>query len=258
MQIVIPMAGRGARFEEKGYTFPKPLIEIAGRSMIELVLENLTPPANSPFTFICRKEHLTRFYLGDVIRMLSPGCEIIPVETDTAGALCSVLLAIDQIDPEGELLIANGDQYIDSSLRPFYERCREPGTDGCVLTFRATHPRWSFVRTDTKGKVTAVAEKRPISNQATVGLYYFRKGKDLLEGAERMILKGLRTSGQFFVCPVYNEMILAGRRITTERLPDGAMHSMGTPEDVEEFRRLVDLRTMKSVNGEEGENEDFL
>ena len=238
LQIVIPMAGKASRFAERGLTFPKPLLEIGSRSMIELVLENLAPPQPSQFTFICRKEHVTQFHIGDMLRLLTPGCRIMALENETAGALCSVLLAQDQLDLDAELLVANGDQYIFGGLASFYEACRQPGIDGCILTFGATHPRWSFAKTDAAGHVTAVAEKRPISKQATVGLYYFRRARDLIEGAERMILKGLTTSGQFFVCPVYNELILAGKTITTHHLPDGAMHSLGTPEDVDVFLKL--------------------
>ena len=235
LQIIVPLGGKATRFQERGFTFPKPLIEIGNRSMIEVVLENLAPPAPNRFTFVCRKEHLTQFYLGDMLRLLAPGCEIITLEQDTAGALCSVLLAIDRLQPDEEVLVANGDQFITTGLAPFYQACRAPDIDGCILTFTATHPRWSFVRTDAQGRVTAVAEKRPISKQATVGLYYFRRARDLIAGAERMIVKGLTTSGQFFVCPVYNELILGGKRITTHHLPDGAMHSLGTPEDLDLF-----------------------
>jgi NDP-sugar pyrophosphorylase family protein len=235
LQIVVPLGGKAARFQERGYTFPKPLIEIGSQSMIEVVLGNLAPPTPNQFTFVCRKEHLTKFFLGDMLRLIAPGCRIIPLEQDTAGALCSVLLGIDELKPDEELLIANGDQFVSAGLAPFYQACRKPGIDGCILTFTATHPRWSFVKTGAAGRVIATAEKKPISKQATVGIYYFRRARDLIEGAERLIVKGLTTSGQFFVCPVYNEMILAGKKITTHHLPDGAMHSLGTPEDVEMF-----------------------
>jgi NDP-sugar pyrophosphorylase family protein len=235
MQIIIPLAGKAARFQERGHTFPKPLFEIGNRSMIEVVLENLSPPPPAQCTFICRKEHLSQFYLDDMLRLLAPGCRVISLENETAGALCSVLLAMDQLDLDEELLIANGDQFIAGSLDPFWNTCRQPGVDGCVLTFNATHPRWSFAKTDETGKVVAVAEKRPISKQATAGLYYFRRARDLIEASERMILKGLTTSGQFFVCPVYNELILAGKNIRAHHLPDGAMHSLGTPEDLDVF-----------------------
>src|ERR1041384_2134776 len=170
LQIVVPLGGKAARFQERGYTFPKPLIEIGSQSMIEVVLKNLAPPSPNQFTFVCRKEQLTQFYLGDMLRLLAPGCRIIPLEQDTAGALCSVLLAIDELKPDDELLIANGDQFIAAGLDSFYQACRAPDIDGCILTFAATHPRWSFVKTDAKGRVTATAEKRPISKEATVGI----------------------------------------------------------------------------------------
>ena len=235
LQVVIPLGGKATRFQERGHTFPKPLYEIGNRSMIEVVLENLAAPAPVQYTFIYRKEHLSQFYLGDMLRLLAPGCRVVSLENETAGALCSILLAVDQLDLEGEILIANGDQFITSSLDPFYSACRQPGIDGCILTFTATHPRWSFARTDETGRVIAVAEKRPISKQATVGLYYFRRARDLVEASERMILKGLTTSGQFFVCPVYNELILAGKNVRTHHLPEGTMHSLGTPEDLDVF-----------------------
>jgi NDP-sugar pyrophosphorylase family protein len=235
LQIIVPLAGRASRFQERGYTFPKPLIEIGNQSMIEVVLANLAPPQPNRFTFICRKEHLTQFFLGDMLQLLAPDCLIVPLENETGGALCSVLLAIDKLDLEGELMIVNGDQFINTSLQPFYDACREPGVDGCILTFTATHPRWSFAKTDSSGRVTAVAEKRPISKKATAGLYYFRRTQDFVEGAERMIVKGLTTAGQFFVAPVFNELILAGKNIQTWHLPDGTMQSLGTPEDLEMF-----------------------
>src|SRR5688572_31923563 len=140
LHVIIPMAGRASRFHERGYTFPKPLIEIGTRSMIEVVLENLTPPPPVRFTFICRKEHLSQFYLGDMLKLLAPDCHIISLEQETAGALCSVLLAIDDLKSDEEILVANGDQIISDGLSGFYEKCREPDIDGCILTFSATHP----------------------------------------------------------------------------------------------------------------------
>ncbi len=235
LQVIIPMAGKASRFQERGYTFPKPLLEIGNESMIEVVLANLAPPPPARFTFVCRKEHVSQFYLGDMLRLIAPGSRVLALEQETAGALCSVLLAMDEVAPDDEVLVANGDQFIKGGLDAFYATCRRPDIDGCILTFTATHPRWSFAKTDDQGHVTAVAEKRPISKQATVGLYYFRRASDLMNAAEKTMLKGLTTGGQFFVCPAYNELILAGRTIVTHHLPDGAMHSLGTPEDYEGF-----------------------
>lgn len=236
LQVIIPLAGRAHAFADKGYTFPKPLIELGGKSMIEIVIENLRVPQPARFHFVCRKEHLQQFYLSDVLRLLAPDSQIIACESDTAGALCSALLAVDQIDPEGELLIANADQIIEAPLEPYYRMCREPLLDGCILTFSAIHPRWSYARISSEGRVVEVAEKKPISRSATAGVYYFRRAQTFFRSAEQLLLKGLRTQEQFFVCPVYNEMILDGKTIGTYHLPDGSMHSLGTPEDVEHYQ----------------------
>ena len=245
LQIIMPLAGRAQTFADKGYTFPKPLIELGSRSMIELVLANLRVPSPARFHFVCRKEHLQSFYLGDVLRLLTPDARIIASEADTAGALCSVLLAVDQLDLEDELLVANGDQIIQAPLDPFYLACRTPGIDGCLLTFNAVHPRWSYARTNELGHVVEVTEKKPISRKATAGLYYFRRAKDFLRASESMLLKGLRTREQFFVCPVYNELLLEGKTITTYHLPDHSMRSLGTPEDVEQYQANLRAGGMK-------------
>jgi NDP-sugar pyrophosphorylase family protein len=246
LQIIFPLGGQATRFHERGYTFPKPLIEIGNESMIEIVLRNLAPPQPNQFTFICRKEHLGKFFLGDVLQLIAPDCKIVSLDSNTAGALCSVLLTIDDLNPEEELLIANGDQFIDADLGPFFEACRESGVDGCILTFTAAHPRWSFVKTSVDGRVMAVTEKKPISKQATAGLYYFRRAADLLKASERMIVKGVTTAGQFFVAPVYNELILEGKNIRTHHLPEGSMHSLGTPEDLEAFLKFFLPRRLSS------------
>jgi len=237
LQLLVPMMDKGARFSDWGYTYPKPLIEIGGRPMIEVVVENLRPPSPCRFLFVCRKEHLAQFYLDDMLRLIAPSCEVIPCETDTAGALCSALLAIDHLDPEKELLVANCDQYIAAGMDDFYRACHSSGLDGYILTFRSTHPRWSFVRKSEAGHLLEVAEKRPISDEATVGLYYFRKAKDFLTGAEAVLLKGLRTKEQFYVSSIYNELILAGKTTGCLRLPDRVVYKLGTPEEVTEFQK---------------------
>jgi dTDP-glucose pyrophosphorylase len=136
-----------------------------------------------------------------------------------------------------ELLIANSDQYLEEDIDRFLATARQAGTDGCIMTFPSTHPKWSFVKL-VDGEVLTVAEKRPISSNATAGLYYFRSSGDFLAAAEKMILKNASRDGEFFVSPVYNELILAGKRITTHPIAREQMHSLGTPEDVEAFGSL--------------------
>jgi NDP-sugar pyrophosphorylase family protein len=234
IHIVVPMGGEGRQFAERGYTFPKPLVEVAGQPLIELVVRNLTPDEPHQFVFICRREHVERFALGDVLRLVAPGCRIVTMGQPTAGALCSVLLGMEHLCHEEELLVANADQWIDVPIDRFLAAARQNAWDGGIMTFPNTHPRWSYVRTE-GDLVVGVAEKQPISRNATAGLYYFRHGLDFVRAAERMLFKNASVAGEFYVAPVYNELVLAGRRVGVFPIGASAMHGLGTPEEVERF-----------------------
>jgi dTDP-glucose pyrophosphorylase len=243
LKIVVPMAGEGKRFAEHGHTFPKPLVEIQGRSMIEIVVGNLTPSEPHEFIFVCRHEHANRYALNDVLQLIAPECKIAVMQDATAGALCSVLLAMEHFAEDCELLIANSDQYLEANIDQFLLTARQANTDGCIMTFPSTHPKWSYVKLVDE-EVVAVAEKRPISSHATAGLYYFRSSGAFLAAAEKMILKNASREGEFFVSPVYNELILTGKRITTHPIARRQMHSLGTPEDVDAFAALPIAKTL--------------
>ncbi len=230
----MPMGGEGKKFTERGATFPKPLVEIEGKPMVEIVVNNVRPRENHRFVFICREEHLRRYALAEVLDLIAPGGHTIPLRNPTAGALCSILLAAEYLEDDDEVLIVNADQYVDASIDEFLEAARRGSWDGYIMTFPSTHPKWSYAKVE-GDEVVAVAEKRPISRHATVGLYYFRRGRDFLAGAERMLAKNATVSGEFYVCPVYNELILMGKRISIHPIGREQMHSLGTPEDVERF-----------------------
>lgn len=242
IKIVMPISGDARQFAERGYTFPKPLVEIAGRPMIDIVAQNLRPADPHQFVFVCRQQHVTAFALADVLSLATPGCRVITVSEPTGGALCTVLLAAEEID-DGELLICNGDQYIEHGVDSFLESARAGEWDGYIMTFPSSHPKWSYVRVE-DGEVVAVAEKRPISRQATTGVYYFRSGQLFLKAAEQMLIKNATVAGQFFVCPVYNELVLAGARVGAYPIPQASMHSLGTPEDVEAFAQSEAVRRL--------------
>lgn len=235
MHIVVPMSGEGRQFAERGYSFPKPLIEIDGHPLIEIVVRNLTPSEPHEFMFVCRREHLEQYALSEVLRLVAPGCRIVATNKPTSGALCSALLGIEYFQHGEELLVANADQYLGISVDRFLEAARSGGCDGSIMTFPNTHPRWSYVRTE-GDQVVAVAEKRPISRNATVGLYYFRRGAEFVHGAERMLLKNASFSGEFYVAPVFNELVLQGKRVSMFPIEASQMHGLGTPEEVERFQ----------------------
>lgn len=243
LNIVIPMAGRGSRFQTAGYTFPKPLIDVKGKTMIEVVINNLRPECEHKFIFICQKEHYEKYDLYHVLQNASNNkFEIIQIDGITEGAVCTVLTAIKYINNEDDMMIANADQFIEADINDFIAKGREPGVDGLIMTFESSHPKWSYARVDETGKVIEVAEKKLISNKATVGIYYFKSGKKFVEAAHSMIHKNIRTNNEFYVCPVYNEMILNDENIGIYNIEVAQMHGLGTPEDLNEFLAYSDSK----------------
>jgi dTDP-glucose pyrophosphorylase len=222
------MAGAGSRFEKAGYTFPKPLIDVEGQPMIKLVTENLNMDAN--FIYIVQKSHREKYNLDALLNLISPNCKIVEVDGLTEGAACTTLLAKELINNDSPLLLANSDQYIEWDSNEFMYKMVETNSDGGIVTFPATHPKWSFVKIDEFGFVSEVAEKNPISNIATVGVYYWSKGSDYVKYAESMINKNIRTNNEFYVCPVFNEAISDGKKIRTFEIKK--MWGIGTPEDL--------------------------
>ena len=229
--ILIPMAGAGYRFSSAGYTFPKPLIEVNHKPMIQVVVENLNIKAK--FIYIVQKEHYEKYNLKFLLNLITPNCEIVQVEGITEGAACTTLLAEEYINNDKHLLIVNSDQFVEWDSNSFYYTMTNDNLDGGMLTFKATHPKWSFAKLDENGFITEIAEKKPISDIATVGIYYWNKGSDYVKYAEQMIKKNVRVNNEFYVAPVYNEAILDGFKFKPFNIKK--MWGLGTPEDLKNY-----------------------
>ena len=199
--------------------------------MIQTVVENLN--CESPHTFIVQKSHRNKYNLDALLNLISPNCTVIEVDGITEGAACTTLLSRDIINNDQPLLIANSDQYVDWDTSEFLYKMQEQDADGGMLTFKSTHPKWSFAKVDDNGTVIEVAEKKPISDIATVGIYYWKKGSDYVKYAEQMIEKNIRYNNEFYVCPIFNEAIQDGKVIKTFNIEK--MWGLGTPEDLDCF-----------------------
>lgn len=232
LNIVIPMAGRGSRFADAGYQLPKPLIDVCGRPMIEVVVRNIRPRREHRFIFICQEEHLKKYGLAEKLERMAPGCKMVTIDHITEGAACTVLLAEEYIDNDDELMIANSDQFVDTDINAYLAAMGEH--DGLIMTMPASDPKWSYIRYDGEGFVTLVREKEVISNQATVGIYNYKHGSDFVKYAKRMIAKNIRVNNEFYVAPVYNEMIEAGKKLVFRDVGE-KMYGLGTPEDLKIF-----------------------
>lgn len=230
------MAGRGSRFAKAGFRDPKPLIPIDGRPMIEWVVENLTPRQEHRFIFIAQAEHDIEFGISRKLREISPESEVVIIDGITEGAAVTVLAAASLIDNDLPLMIANSDQFIDISIDTYLDQ-QTPDVDGLIMTMTATDPKWSFVGFDNDGKVNRVVEKMPISNEATVGIYNFSRGNDFVRSAKNMIARGEKSNGEYYVAPVYNELISAKANIATFNIgsESNGMYGLGIPSDLELF-----------------------
>ena len=231
MNVLIPMAGAGSRFEKAGYTFPKPLIDVRGKPMIQWVVDNLNVEAK--YIFIVQQSHFEKYNLKETLSNFCPNNEIIQIDGITEGAACTTLLAKQYIDKDEPLIIANSDQFVEWDSDEFIYSCNAGDLDANILTFNSTHPKWSYAKLNDLGFVTEVAEKKPISDLATVGIYYWRKGSDYVKYAEQMIDKNIRVNSEFYVCPVFNEAIQDNKKVRTYNIDK--MWGLGTPEDLEYF-----------------------
>jgi beta-phosphoglucomutase-like phosphatase (HAD superfamily)/dTDP-glucose pyrophosphorylase len=235
LTVVIPMSGAGSRFANAGYTFPKPLIEVKGKPMIQVVIENLNVEAGR-YVFIVQREHYEKYNLQTMFeRILPKGAELMVMFADglTEGAACSVLLGKTWINRDLPILMANSDQFVDWNSNECLYAWSADQIDGGILTFHSSHPKWSYARLDERGFVAEIAEKKVISDHATVGVYYWKRGSDFVKYAEQMIKKDIRVNGEFYVAPVFNEAIADGKRIRIKAA--NHMWGLGTPEDLDYF-----------------------
>ena len=235
LTILIPMAGLGSRFQKSGYVNPKPLIDVAGQPMIKRVIENLTPSAPHRFIFICQNAHLEQYGLQPLLEKWASNAKVIGIDGLTEGAACTVLKAKEFINNDDMLIIANCDQYIEADMNEFVDETE--AADGCIMTMFANDNKWSFARMDAEGFVQEVREKEVISNEATVGIYGFKHGRDFCEAAEEMIHANDRVNNEFYVAPVYNYLIRQGQKISVHNIGSlgKGMHGIGTPEDLTVF-----------------------
>ena len=216
------MAGRGQRFKDAGYKEPKPLIDVCGQPMIQRVLSSLDSKAN--YIFIVLKENI------DQLKPYLKG-KIIEVSETTEGAACTALLA-EKLITDDELIIANGDQYLNFDWNEFISNARK--YDGCIMTFNSTNPHHSYAKA-INGRVVEVAEKVVISDRASVGIYYFKHGKEFIWAAKEMISKNIRTNNEFYICPVYQQLIERGDNIGIWEIDVKDKHMLGTPGELNIF-----------------------
>jgi dTDP-glucose pyrophosphorylase len=247
VNVIIPAAGEGSRFAKMGWKKPKPFIDVAGRPMLEHVIDNVVPPG-AEVTLLLRKSHIEA--QPSIVQSFETGStNIIPVDKLTEGTACTVLLARKLYDNDNPMMVANSDQLVNFNVTDYVQDCIDRGLDGSILVFRdpAMDQKWSFAKLNDEGLVIEVAEKKPISDLATVGIYLFSRGRDFVSAAVDMIAANERVNGEFYTCPVYNYMIANGARIGVYEVPENAMSGLGTPDDLSAFLNATAAPASKDI-----------
>ena len=239
LNIVIPMAGAGSRFAKVGYKDPKPFIKVNGKFMIAHVIENIGVPG-AKYIFICQKEHLID-YGGEFVEYLRlktfiNDFEIIGIDGVTDGAARTVLTVKELINNNDELLVVNSDQLVgEGDILKSLNFFEKNNSDGGILCFFNKSPKWSYVELNDRRLVTRLVEKVPISEHATVGVYWYKKGSKFVECAEAMIEKNDRVNGEFYFAPTYNYLIIEEAKVIPYFI--NSFQGLGTPEDLDSFLR---------------------
>ena len=234
------MAGKGQRFQIADYEEPKPLIEVfRGKLMIEFVVECLTPNIEHRFIFICQREHDEAYQLDHLFKRITKQYRKVLVDEVTEGPAASVLLAKEWIDNDEAMMTACSDDFVDISIDDFLKFASSNESAGTVMTYPGNVVSGSSAQINNEGIITKVAEKKIVGPHTTTGIYYFSKGSYFVESAEKMIQKDLRANGEFYVCPVYNEMIAQNQEIKAYQIDAESMNSMGTPEALKSFQKKL-------------------
>lgn len=236
MKILVLMAGDSSEFYKEGFKYPKYLFEINGKPLVEHVINRLSP-IQGEFLFIINEEDARQWHLDDVLRLIRSEAEVVVIEGATKGAACSALYAIDKINNDEELVIANGDQILDIDWGKAFETLKK--NDGGTVIFESVHPRWSYVSLDANRKIVQAEEKRPISKNATAGIYYYKRGRDFVEGASNMLKKSAHVGDLYYICPVFNEMILKNKVLGVYSIERPEYHSLANVEDVREYENFL-------------------
>lgn len=243
LDIVVPMAGHGSRFIEALEVDPKPMIRVMpGKRMIDYVIDYLTLDQPHRFIFVCRSEHARDYELAAHFARRARRFDIVATDAVTRGPAASALLAADLIDGERELIVAYCDSFLTVDMNEVVAFARLNGADGMLLHCPSVGPLDGHIEIDAAGRVVRAVEKQQISAHATVGTYYFRRGRDFVAGARSMIA-GMPAGTEPFVGPVYNELIATGKTVLSYPIERSAKVEMGTPLDLAETRRLLARET---------------
>ncbi len=243
LQIVVPMAGEGRRFQEAGYDLPKPLIPVAGLPMVVRAVRDL--PQAERVVFVVRAGHVRDYQIDRQLRNHVLQSRIVTVEGLTEGQACTVRLAGEALQPDWPVIVAACDN------THLYDRAKlerlmsDPAVECLVWTYRgdtrvlADPQQHGWVRAD-GDRVLEVSCKTPISaaplcDHVVSGFFSFQSAGRMLEAIDAMIAAGVRVKGEFYMDTVPNQLIAEGAEVRAFEVDKYI--GWGTPADLHDFQR---------------------
>ena len=233
MIAVIPMAGFGSRFADAGYNVPKPLLPLLSKPLFYWAAHSLPLAQVTRIVFVTLRSHVDEYEIIDAARehITDAPFDFVVVDEVPNGQLMSVLTAREHLATDDSVLIYNADTYTQGPYRKIVNLAERPlaqrNLSGVLVVFSAEGDHWSFARETPDGSVDLVTEKVRVSPLCSNGMYWFRSGNEFLACAESHVAKG--GTGEFYVAPIYNDLIQAGERVEVERVE--RVLSFGTPAE---------------------------
>lgn len=234
INILIPSSGNIDFYKDSIY--PKLLFEINGRTMLQQIIDEYADVDGKKYIFTFQKNDCQKFHFDKMARLITDGnCEIVKMNGQTGGALCSCLMCIEHIQNDDELVISNYDQTMEIDYNDVLNYFRNNSADAGVVSFQSYHPQWSYIRTEGSHVIEA-ATKKPISKNAIAGFFYYRHGRDYINAAKKVILKGkMDEDAPFYVSETLNEMILENKEVYYYPIDTARYHTFRILEDVKKY-----------------------
>ncbi|MDA9945230.1 glycosyltransferase family 2 protein [Schleiferiaceae bacterium] len=243
MNIILPLAGI-SKFNNQDNFYPPLLREVAGRPLIQHVIENLlTIKGENKFIYVVNEEDCLKFHLDKTLGLLTPNCNVVILKNETSGAVCSILMAMDYVNKYESTIIVNADQIFSVDLNNILDYFRHNNSDAGLISFDSVHPRWSYLQCDEKNIVVQTAEKQPISRLAIAGFYFFKSFTDFTKSAFAAIEMEDFLDGKLYTSTLINQMILMNKKVTNITVEKDDYISFYSNQRVTEFERYLTSKT---------------
>ena len=235
LNIVIPMAGLGSRFSKEGFKNIKPLIPLNGKTFIEWSIDSVDfNNIETNFIFITLEEHYNLLFSH--LKGIKPDCVVLSVPKLTRGAVETALTAEKYINNDDPLIITNSDQIFEWNKDKYIEYLNETKTDADVIVVNADTDKFSYIQLDENNYGIRLAEKEVISDNALVGIHYWRKGRYFVDSGKELIERDIRSKNEYYVSLSYNLLIEKKMKVTCYKLGEHEKYlSIGTPEQVYDY-----------------------